>query len=349
MGCCVYSFCAQLIRSTAAIRASEPPSCAAPLRTPHERHALLTGMQRSGTTLLEKLIGLHPDVDARSRSRYFVGGEETPARLGRATSDIPCHSSRRRPAGDLIGIWRACSKALASPRSSRRCRTLRSVHTLRSSTVEQALPAASSWVSPNSSPGYHALQPDLTAGGKETICEEFLPYLSTAAGVCGHPAGPARRGGPLNHGRGTEYGGQLPTPSTSNWRKSVAYSASEGREGFLWQLRRRRRRSPGGYARITQALGSPISRPDIRWSGNSHGERSGVSAESIERTGEFRRRSPGLSRRPAYPNAASATRRPWGERNTQCLREFEEPYEITVRESQATWLVRPTAFRSASP
>lgn len=75
-------------------------------------------------------------------------------------------------------------------------------------------------------------------GGKETTCEEFLPTMLNAGWRCvliiRDPRDVVTS---LNHGRGTEFAGAI-KPTLFNirqWRKSVAFALElEGRGGFSW-------------------------------------------------------------------------------------------------------------------
>lgn len=75
-------------------------------------------------------------------------------------------------------------------------------------------------------------------GGKETICEEFLPYLLGRGCKClVILRDPRDMLASLNYGRGLEYGGRSkPTLfNLRNWRKSVAYALHlADRSGFVW-------------------------------------------------------------------------------------------------------------------
>jgi hypothetical protein len=75
-------------------------------------------------------------------------------------------------------------------------------------------------------------------GGKETICEEFLPYLLDRGCACVLILRDPRDVlASLNHGRGTDFAGPLkPTLfNVRNWRKSVAFALHlTGHPRFAW-------------------------------------------------------------------------------------------------------------------
>jgi hypothetical protein len=75
-------------------------------------------------------------------------------------------------------------------------------------------------------------------GSKETLCEELMPYLLDRGFRCLIIVrDPRDVVASLNHGRGHDFGGELkPTLfNIRNWRKSVAFAlATEGRPGLQW-------------------------------------------------------------------------------------------------------------------
>jgi len=317
----------------------------------------LTGMQRSGTTLLERLIGLHPDASVLSQPfpLLFVEAKRDFLRgLGRG--DV------RYPLGHLFmedGYRQEdLDRHLAELRFDRariaeifeKMQNFSGQYTrFDPSTLERALPQIPLVGFAEIIAGlYRALspQPDVPVkGGKETICEELLPYLLNRGWRCVVILrDPRDVVASLNHGRGQEYGGQLkPTLfNVRNWRKSVAYALHlEGRQGFLWLRYEDVVADPQvAMHRITRAFGlTEFETRDIRdWTGNSsHGERSGVSAESI---GAYQRVLPESVARfveasclpemqlLGYTTSLRASEAP------SVLSEFEEPYEIT-REGMA--------------
>jgi hypothetical protein len=306
----------------------------------------LTGMQRSGTTLLGKLLGRHPDASILSQPfpLLFVEAKRDFLRgLGR--SDI------RYPLGHLFledGYRQEdFDQYLAELRidGARLQRIFEEMQGF-SGQYTRVDPSAIPRLPPSGfaellTSLYRALSPDVpVAGGKETICEEFLPYLLDHGCRCALILrDPRDVVASLNHGRGPEYGGRLkPTLfNVRNWRKSVAYALHlEGAPGFLWLRYEDLVANPAAaLRRIGQAFGlADLEAGEIGgWTGNSsHGERVGVSAASV---GAYRKvLDPGVARfieaaclpemrLLGYPVSLDVEEAPG------VLREFKEPYEIT--------------------
>lgn len=289
----------------------------------------LTGMQRSGTTLLERLLGLLSQpfpllfVEAK---RDFLRG------LGR--------SGVRYPLGHLFleDGYRPedFHRHLEKPRfDGPRLRRIFEEMQGFSGQYTRVDPAD---IPPLPPSGFADLVAGLyralsTAGSKETICEEFLPYFLDHGWKCALILrDPRDVVASLNHGRGPEYGGRLkPTLfNVRNWRKSVAHALHlEGRPGFVWLRYEDLVADPAAALR---AFGlSDFEIPG--WTGNSsHGERIGVSAESV---GAYQKvLDPGVARfieaaclpemrLLGYPVSLEADEAPG------VLRDFKEPYEIT--------------------
>ncbi len=292
----------------------------------------LTGMQRSGTTLLEKLLGLLSQpfpllfVEAK---RDFLRG------LGR--------SGVRYPLGHLF-----LEDGYRPEDFHRHLEELRfdGARLQRIFEEMQGFSGQYTRVDPAAIPrlpprGFAELLTSLyralsTAGSKETICEEFLPYFLDQGWRCALILrDPRDVVASLNHGRGPEYGGRLkPTVfNVRNWRKSVAYALHlEGTPGFLWLRYEDLVADPGA---VLQAFGlGNFETGEIRgWTGNSsHGERLGVSAASV---GAYRKvLSPEVirfieaaclpeMRLLGYPVSLDVEEAPG------VLRDFKEPYEIT--------------------
>jgi hypothetical protein len=134
-------------------------------------------------------------------------------------------------------------------------------------------------------------------GSKETICEEFVPsFLDRGLRCVVVIRDPRDVIASLNHGRGEEFGG-LVKPTLFNirsWRKSVAHVlALEGRAGFRWCRYEDLVRDPAGtIAQIAEGFGIegaprrrevPLRDPGgAVWLGNSsHGEREGIFDSSV--------------------------------------------------------------------
>lgn len=271
----------------------------------------VTGMQRSGTTLLEKLLCRHPEVSVLSQPfpLFFV---ETKGAFLRELGEPP----ERYPLGHLFLETRYGTRQLADflgrhRASSARLRELfarmedYSGQYTRFGPAE--LEAAFARLDPDGDfldtlaglyralahrPGARVL------GGKETVCEEYLPYL--AAGGCRCVLllrDPRDVLASLNHGRGQEHGGRLkPTLfNLRNWRKSVAFVLHlDGHPGFQWLRYEDLVADPlAALGRIAHAFGlGPVTaeiaggeirdRSDQVWKGNSsYGEHRGVSTSSV--------------------------------------------------------------------
>ncbi len=318
----------------------------------------LTGMQRSGTTLLERLVGLHPHASilaqpfplifveakrdfllgfGRSRVRYplghlFLEDEYRQEDFDRYLAKLQINGVRLRQIFDEMRDF-----------SGQYTRFDRSA-------VERAIPVlpAAAGFAELLAALYRSLSPEPEApivGGKETICEEFLPHFLDRGWRCVLILrDPRDVVASLNHGRGPEYGGPLKTTlfNVRNWRKSVAYALHlDGHPGFLWLRYEDLVADPRTTLhRIAHNLGLADFVPgEIRdvagrfWTGNSsHGERLGVSDASVgayqqilpEAVVQFVEAAclPEL-RFLGYPTSLDAEEAPG------VLHGFEEPYEIT--------------------
>lgn len=327
---------------------------------PMDRFTLfLTGMQRSGTTLLAKLLGLFPGVSLLSQPfpLLFVEAKKDFLRgLGR--SDL------RYPLGHLFTEDGYRQEDFARHLADLRIDGVRLAQIFDEmqdfpgqytrfdrSDLERVIPdVPSSGFAALLTGLYRELSPEreaAVAGGKETLCEELLPYLLACGWRCVLIVrDPRDVVASLNHGRGPEYGGR-PKPTlfnVRNWRKSVAFALDlEGRPGFLW-LRYEDLVTDLQTAllRIAQAFGigpatGELIAGEIRdragrvWTGNSsHGERRNVSTASV---GSYRHILPPTVARfieaaclpemrlLGYPSSLKATEA------RGILRDFEEPYE----------------------
>ena len=209
----------------------------------------VTGMQRSGTTLLEKLLGQHPDVSMLSQPfpHVFV---DTKAVFLRARG-----YTERYPLGPLIDEDRyelaEFTEFLASYRlDAAALRVLfeqmadysGQLTKFSDKRLEQVLSdipdssfaelARTLWRNLSEQPGARIF------GAKEIMCEEYLPYLLAngvyAVVIIRDPRDCLTS---LNYGRGREFGGRV-KPTLFNlrhWRKSVAYALRfEETPGFTW-------------------------------------------------------------------------------------------------------------------
>lgn len=318
----------------------------------------LTGMQRSGTTLLEKLVALHPDASILSQPfpLLFVEAKRDFLRgLGRSRVRYPLghlfleDGYRQEDFNRFLAELRTDGVRLRQIFDEMRDFSGQYTRFDRSA-VERAIPVlpTATGCAGLLAGLYRGLSSEPEApitGGKETICEEFLPYFLNHGWRCVLILrDPRDVVASLNHGRGPEYGGPLkPTLfNIRNWRKSVAYSLHlEGHAGFLWLRYEDLVADPrAALYRIIQAFELTDFAPgEIRdltgrvWTGNSsHGERLGVSAASV---GIYREILPETVSRfieaaclpelrllgyPAGLDAAQAC---------GVLRGFEEPYKIT--------------------
>ncbi|HET9225381.1 MAG TPA: hypothetical protein VFR31_01825 [Thermoanaerobaculia bacterium] len=289
----------------------------------------LTGMQRSGTTLLERMLGLL----SQPFPLLFVEAKRDFLRsLGRES---------RYPLGHLFqeeGYEQEdFDRHLAGFQLSR-SRLERIFEEMEGFSGQYTRFDRSAVIPENPPGGFAELVAGLyralgATGGKETICEEFLPGLLDRGWQCVLILrDPRDIIASLNHGRGPEFGGRIkPTLfNIRNWRKSVAYALHlEGRPGFQWLRYEDLVADP-------RALG--FEPGEIRdWTGNSsHGERTGVSAESV---GAWRRVLPEPVARFIEATCLPEMRL-LGYPADAVLHGFEEPYEIT-REGVESDLANP--------
>lgn len=270
---------------------------------------LVTGMQRSGTTLLEKLLASHPEISVLSQPFPFLFVEAKRAFL----RDLPGEPAAY-PLGPLFFEERYTPEDLARFLSSWRLGPgeVREVFAAMEGFSGQytrfspaELEAALSGLAPGDlmdvvSHLYRALSGSRDArvhGGKETICEELLPFL-LGRGCRGIVIlrDPRDVLASLNHGRGREHGGRLkPTLfNLRNWRKSIAFALHlESHSGFAWLRYEDLVARPAEVlSRLAGFLGVPPFEEDLfasgirdrdgrLWEGNSsHGALHGVSASS---------------------------------------------------------------------
>jgi hypothetical protein len=211
---------------------------------------LLTGMQRAGTTLLEKILGRHPALTLLSQplpllmiavKRDFLAGcgVDEPLPLGHLFLED------RYQADDFAAYLRAWRPDVARLRSlfasmddypGQYTRFTREQIERALTTLPDGadLPATLQHL-------YQALahRTDVSmVGAKETLCEEYLAALLERGWrgliILRDPRDVLAS---LNAGRGALHGGS-PKPTLlnlRNWRKSVAIAlALEGRSGFAW-------------------------------------------------------------------------------------------------------------------
>jgi hypothetical protein len=276
---------------------------------------LLTGPQRGGTTLLEKLLAAHPQVSLLSQPLPLLLVETKREFLRQRGFDDPMplgtlfHEQRYRrqeldgyldelwlSAERLQGIFRAM--AAYSGQYTR----------FAAETVVEAI------ASRPPGPGFAATLAHLyralghrrqatIAGGKEMFGEEYLPHLLDRGwkGVV-ILRDPRDVIASLRSGDGPRHAGAVkPTLlDVRNWRRSVAVALElTGRPGFVWVRYEDLVADPEGTLReVTDALSVDAitlerQRPLVDqggkpWSGNSsHGPLSGVETRSVGRWREL--------------------------------------------------------------
>ncbi len=320
----------------------------------------ITGMQRSGTTLLEKLLASHPGVSVLSQPFPLLFLEAKRAFLRRLGEVDPAYplghlflESRYR-AEDLSGFLG--SYWIGAPSLARCFEEMAGF----SGQYTRFDPGEVEEVLARLAPGdflatlaqlYRAFTRNPGArwvGGKESFCEELLPYfVRRGCRVFLILRDPRDILASLNHGRGQDHAGRLkPTLfNLRNWRKSVAFALHlAGRPGFSClryeELVERPRECLDEIARALDLEPFPpeLFTDGIRdqsgglWEGNSsHAVRRHVSAASV---GLWREVLPAEVARYAEAACYPELRRlgyplsiAW-EEIPEILRSFEEPYRI---------------------
>jgi hypothetical protein len=202
------------------------------------RSLFVTGAQRSGTTLLEKLLSCHPEVSLLSQPFPYLFLEAKQAFL----RSLGCPPARY-PLGDLFLETRYEPGDFADfvadfvVEESRLLALFADMQgysgqytRLPPAAVEAAAVVLRGRpLGPLVRQLYRVLAPRPQApitGGKEVLCEEFLsPLLAGGFSAALILRDPRDMIASLNHGRGPEHGGRLkPTLfNLRNWRKSVAH------------------------------------------------------------------------------------------------------------------------------
>lgn len=215
-------------------------------------HATLfvSGMQRCGTTLLDKLLSAHHQISILSQPFPFLFIEAKRAflrTLGKGHAEYPLgnlflESGYRVEefAGHLRGysLDRELILKLFAEMRDFSGQYTRFDEARLEATVDRLY--ADDFASLLSS-----LYAELTekrgvhwGGGKETICEEFIPYLLDQGWKCLIIVrDPRDMLASLNYGTGQDHGGKLkPTLfNLRNWRKSIAFVLHlQNDPGFLW-------------------------------------------------------------------------------------------------------------------
>ena len=199
----------------------------------------VTGMLRCGTTLVEKLLANHPDVSLLAQPFPFLFLDAKRAFLqsiGRG-GDL-------YPLGDLFletGFTNADFTRFLATYAPTRDALLDSFDRMagysgqRTRFPAERVRAVVNGLGPGDFAAtleqlYRELGHRESArwfGGKDNLCEEFLPYLIDRGAVCILVVrDPRDMLASLNHGRGEEFGGKA-KPTLFNlrhWRKSVAFA-----------------------------------------------------------------------------------------------------------------------------
>ena len=336
----------------------------------------VTGMQRSGTTLLEKILSTHGEISLLSQPFPFLFIDvkrEFFHRLGLTPPPYPLGPLflETRYSGDDLARFLA-GHVVARPAVEEAFAAMEGFSGQYTKFDEERLEGA-----------FRAFQPgDLTAawaqlcrllahapetlwlGSKETLCEEFLPFLLDrgvrALVILRDPRDILAS---LNHGEGRHFAGR-PKPTLfniRNWRKSVAFALHlESHPNFQWlRYEDLVSETDATLERITRFLGiSRFGGEELRdgirgpagesWPGNSsHGRYRGVSRASV---GRFESLLPAEVRtlveitchpellRLGYPCP------PLPERPASLLESLREPYPMS-RQDLADHLLSPRTVR----
>jgi hypothetical protein len=275
-----------------------------------ENALFITGAQRSGTTLLEKLLDSQDQISLLSQpfpmlfvdaKRAFLrrrGAGDDPFPLGHLFRDERYSPSMFQTYLREWGATRADLEALFARMANYSGQYTRFTATQ----LDRALEAITDdddfavvvakldrHLAPSSEKRWY--------GSKETICEEYIPSLLDRGFRCVIIVrDPRDVAASLNHGRGEMFGGAIkPTlVNVRNWRKSLAFAlAMEGHPRFHWCRYEDLVTDPvGSLAGLVQAIdldGVQIRIPDeiqasagAVWRGNSsfHNHR-GISSASV--------------------------------------------------------------------
>ena len=215
-----------------------------------ESPLFVTGCQRSGTTLLEKLLGAQERISMLSQPfpLLFVEAKRAFLRtLGFGDDRYPLghlfHETRYEAGAfaDFLGRWRTTPAELRS--FFDRMESYTGQYTrFTAQQLDDAfarVPADADFAGVVSMlDRLLALRPAVLVGSKETTCEEFVPALLQRGFRCALLIrDPRDVVASLNHGRGRQFGGDIkPTLFTvRSWRKSVAIAlAMEEHARFHW-------------------------------------------------------------------------------------------------------------------
>ena len=209
----------------------------------------MTGMPRSGTTLVDKLLSVHPDIMVLSQPLplLFVDVKRTFLSLIKQESSAPDY-----PINDMFGVNYYLPDKLTQ--------FLRANHINNEyyrQSLEKMIKFSGQYTKPNVPPSALTTFKEKTLydfavgyirsltenrrcsiiGSKETFCEEFVPYyLYCGARVILVIRDPRDVISSLNYGKSAYYSGKA-KPILFNirqWRKSVAYALTfEGKQNVL--------------------------------------------------------------------------------------------------------------------
>ena len=247
----------------------------------------VTGMLRSGTTLLDKLLSLHPRIHVFSQplpllyvqvKRKFLEISQNAQTLGTVIARYPLNdmfgAHYYEPTDFLAFLERFelshefCRQCLAEMlpfdgQSTKPDDPFRLLRSFRPSSLYAFVSAyANSLVS--------AGQP-LVIGSKETSGEEYIPYFLACGGkVLQILRDPRDVITSLNYGRGSDFGGQL-KPHLFNirqWRKGVAFALAHETQAEFLAVRYEDlvQSTPQVMNRISEFLGLAEFPPDL-WRG----------------------------------------------------------------------------------
>ena len=276
-------------------------------------HVFITGMPRSGTTLVDKVVSLHEDAHVLSQPLPLLYVHLKRAFLASRSEGPLRPDSTSFPLNDMIGPNyyppESFLEFLESQNlSSDWCR--KALEEMVDFEGQYTKPADPLRILDGYQPGslfqfvtsYCELlvreERLVVIGSKETYCEEFVPYfLSCGAAVIMIIRDPRDIITSLNHGSGSKFGGRI-NPHLFNilqWRKGVAFALAHGSHPNFVAIRyedlvRNRYETVGRLCRLLSLEAIPAHRldRDIRtrsgeiWRSNSSHELSTrISARSI--------------------------------------------------------------------
>lgn len=330
----------------------------------------LTGMQRCGTTLLDKLLSAHSQISILSQPFPFLFIEAKRAflrRLGERDVEyslgnlFPESRHRVEEFADYLRHYSLDHETILDLFTEMRDFSGQYTRFERSQVKATLDRLSTGDVATIFSRLYQELTHKGSAhwfGGKETICEEFLPYFLDQGWKCLIIVrDPRDMLASLNCGRGQGHGGRLkPTLfNLRNWRKSIAFVLYlRNHPGFLWlryedlvthpiQSLNRLAEELGviPFAENLFAEGVKDQNGDLWQSNSSHHPSTRISRSSV---GKYKSTLP-----PEVVSYVEACCYPemrylgyplsleWGE-TVEVIRTFEDPYEIGRESLQSYYL-----------